>query len=205
MGYSYKAIVNKNNRFNKTGLHSIYIRITVDGRYKDLKTGEKIHTNFWNGKENKWVKDSCPFAFELNALIRKKIYSLQQFEFKQKLFGNGISLKSLVDHYNKKSDTNLFNDYVTEFIKSVKGKSLNTLKKYKTFERYLNEFNSKIQFSQLNEPLFQSFARWLQDKKHLIGVTVYKYFDPFKVICKQAVKDGYLEKEKNTCSESNTG
>ena len=28
-----------------------------------------------------------------------------------------------------------------------------------------------------------------------MGVTVYKYFDPFKVIVKQAVKDGYLEKD----------
>lgn len=119
---------------------------------------------------------------------------LQQFEFKQKLFGNGITLNSLLDHYNKRADPNVFNEYVSEFMKSVKGKSLNTLKKYRTFERYLNEFNSKINFVQLGEPLFQSFAVWLQ-KKGLVGVTVYKYFDPFKVICKQAIKDGYLEKD----------
>ena len=94
----------------------------------------------------------------------------------------------------KKADANVFNEYVDEFMKTVKGKSLNTLKKYRTFVTYLNEFNSKINFSQLNEPFFQSFATWLQ-KKGLVGVTVYKYFDPFKVMCKQAVKDGYIEKD----------
>ena len=197
MGYSYRPILNKNNRDNKSGKHSIFIRITVDRKSKYLNTGEKIDDNFWSGKENKWVKDSYPFAFELNSIIRKKLFSLQQFELRQKLYGNGISLETLTDHYNKKADQNVFNEYVSEFMKTVRGKSLNTLKKYRTFQRYLNEFNNKINFSQLNESLFQTFAAWLQ-KKGLVGVTVYKYFDPFKVICKQAVKDGYIEKDPFT-------
>jgi len=68
-------------------------------------------------------------------------------------------------------------------MKTVKGKLLNTLKKYRTFVRYLNEYNPKISFSQLSESVFQSFATWLQEKG-MLGVTVYKSFDPFKVIVK---------------------
>src|SRR5688572_19643834 len=111
MGYSYKAILNKNNRRNKSGKHSIFIRIIVDKKAKYFNTGEKVDISFWSGKENKWVKDSHPFAFELNALIKKKLYSLEQFELKQKLFGNGITLESLSEHYYKKADQNVFNEY----------------------------------------------------------------------------------------------
>ena len=41
-------------------------------------------------------------------------------------------------------------------------------------------------------PYFKNLLRGL---RKVIGVTVLKYFDPFKVIAKQAVKDGYLEKD----------
>lgn len=194
MGCSYKAILNKNNIRNKNGRYTVFIRITVDRRSRYLNTGEKIDEKHWSGKENKWIRDSYPFAFELNTLIRKKIQLLQQFEYRQKLFGNAVSLQGLSEYFSKKADPNVFNEYVAEFMKSIKGKSLNTLKKYRTFQKYLNEFNSKLSFAQLNEQVFQEFAAWLQ-KKGMMGVTVYKYFDPFKVICKQAVKDGYLEKD----------
>ncbi len=194
MGYSYTPLINKKNRDNKTGKHSIFIRVTVDRESKYLNTGEKIEEKYWAGKEGRWTKDSHPFAFQLNTLIRKKVYLLEEFEYKQKMFGNGVSLKSLCDHFYKKAYANVFNEYVDEFMKTVKGKSLNTLKKYRTFVSYLNEYNSKINFSQLNEQFFQSFATWLQEKG-LVGVTVYKYFDPFKVMCTQAVKDGYIQKD----------
>lgn len=118
---------------------------------------------------------------------------LQRYEYRQKLFGNGISLEGLSEYFHKKADPQIFNEYVAEFMKSVKGKSLNTLKKYRTFVRYLDEFNPRLSFSQLNESLFQGFALWLQGKG-MMGVTVYKYFDPFKVVVKQAFKDGYLER-----------
>ncbi len=179
MGYSYKAILNKDSRESKTGRHSIFIRVTVDRKSKYFNLAERVDGKYWTGKENRWIKENHPFAFELNAIIKKKMDLLHKFEYRQKLFGNGISLESIADHFHKKADPHVFNEYVAEFIKTIKGKSLNTLKKYKTFVKYLNEFNSKLGFSQLNEQLFQSFAAWLE-KKGMMGVTVYKYFDPFK-------------------------
>ncbi len=193
MGYSYKVVYNKDNRKNKSGLHSIFIRITVDRKSKYFNLNEKVEEKYWSGKENRWIKESFPFAFQLNTIIKKKLDFLHHYEYQQKVFGNGISMKGLSEFFHKKADPNVFNEYVDEFMKNVKGKSINTMKKYRTFVDYLNEFNSKILFSQLNESLFQSFASWLQ-QKGMIGVTVIKYFDPFKVIVKQAVKDGYLEK-----------
>ena len=181
MGYSYSVILNKENRKNKTGRYTIFIRVTVDRESKYFPLDERIEEKFWVGKENRWIKESHPFSFELNSIVKKKMDILHKYEYRQKLFGNGISLDGITEHFHKKADPNIFNEFVDEFMKSVKGKSETTLKKYRTFVRYLNEFNPRINFSQLNEPLFQKFASWLE-KKGMIGVTVLKYFDPFKVI-----------------------
>ena len=194
MGYSYAAIINKNNRANKSGKHTIFIRVTVDRHSKYFSIDERVEEKFWLGKENRWIRESHPFSFEINSIIKKKMEILHKYEYRQKLFGNGISIEGITEHFQKKADPNVFNEFVDEFMKTVRGKSDNTLKKYRTFVGYLNQFNPAINFSQLNENLFQSFASWLE-KKGMIGVTVHKYFDPFKVMVKQAVKDGYLEKD----------
>lgn len=194
MGYSYKAVFNKDNRKNKTGFYSIQIRVTVDRQTRYFSLDLKIEEKHWAGKENRWIKDSSPFAFEMNSLINKKIDALRKFELRQKLFNNPITLDGIAQQFQKKDDPGSFNEYVSTYIKTVTGKAEGTLKKYRTFEGYLNEFNKRISFGHLSEPLFQSFAQWLT-KKGMIGVTVHKYFDPFKVIVKRAVKDGYLEKD----------
>lgn len=168
--------------------------MTVDRKSRYFNIGERVDQKYWTGKENRWIKDNHPFAFELNCIIRKKIEHLHKYEYRQKLFGNGITLDGISEYFHKKADPLVFNTYVDEYMKNIKGKSVNTLKKYRTFVKYLNEFNDRLAFSHLNEALFQSFAGFLE-KKGMMGVTVYKYFDPFKVIVKQAVKDGYLEKD----------
>jgi hypothetical protein len=91
MGCSFAAIINRENRRNKKRLHSIFIRIIVDRRTRFFNLKEKIEERHWSGRENRWIKDSFPFAFELNAIIRKKIDLLRQYEYRQKIFGNGIS------------------------------------------------------------------------------------------------------------------
>jgi site-specific recombinase XerD len=156
---------------------------------------ERIEEKYWTGKVNRWVKENHPHAFELNTLIKKRLDILGKYEYRQKVFGNGISPQGIIEYYHKKADPNVFNEFVDEFMqKSLKGRALATIKKYKTFVKYLHEFNPRLSFSQLNEDLFQSFAIWL-GKKGMLGVTIEKYFDPFKVIVKQAVKEGYLEKD----------
>lgn len=195
MGCTFTALINKDNRKNKSGKYSIFIRITVDRKSRYFRLDEKVEAKFWIGKENHWIKTDHPFSFELNAAIKGKIDILYKYYYRQRSFGNGVSMESLASFFNKRADPNVFNEYVVEYMRSgIRGKALGTIKKYRTFVRYLNEFNSRIAFSELGEPLFQKFAAWLQ-ARGMKGVTVYKYFDPFKVICRQAVKDGYLEKD----------
>ena len=113
MGYSYKAILNKDSRESKTGRPSIFIRVTVDRKSKYFNLGERVDGRYWAGKENRWIKENHPFAFELNAIMEKKIDLLHKYEYRQKLFGNGISLESIAKHFHKKADL-VFPDTISE-------------------------------------------------------------------------------------------
>jgi len=194
MGYSYKPVFNKNNIKTKSGLFSIHIRVTVHRQSIYLNTGERIEERHWSEKDNLWVKPTHPVAFEINAIIRHKLSLLQKYEYRQKLAGNEITLTGFAEAFKRNADSNSFNTFAENFIKNVRGRSLNTLKKYRTFLSYLNQFNPHITFGQINEPLFQRFAAWLEKEKNLMGTSIRKYFDPWKVVTRQAVKEGYLEK-----------
>ena len=98
MGYSYKAILNKNHRENKSGKHAIFIR-AVDRKSKYFNLGERVDGRYWAGKENRWIKENHSFAFELNAIIKKKMDLLHKYEYRQKLFRNGISLRTWISVY----------------------------------------------------------------------------------------------------------
>lgn len=126
MGYSYKAILNKNKRENKSGKHAIFIRVTVDRKSKYFNLGERVDGRYWAGKENRWIKENHPFAFELNAIIKKKIDLLHKYEYRQKLFGNGISLESIAKHFHKKADL-VFPDAISEQKYNSKLKDLASL------------------------------------------------------------------------------
>jgi len=194
MGFSYTVIHNKEKRKNKTGMFTIFIRITVDGKVNEYSIGEKLHEKYWSGKPFKWIKREHPSADELNAFIQMKLDVVHKYELRQKLFGNPITRQGILDHLSKKSDSNIFNEYVKSYMLKDHGKAEKTIKKYNTFVSYLDQFNARINFGNLNESLFLDFADFLK-KKGLHDNTVLKYFDPFKVITKQAVRDGYLEKD----------
>lgn len=194
MAFSYDVTFNKEHRKNKTGMFTIFIRVIVDGKVSYFSIGQKLHEKYWTGKANRWVRDNHPFAFEFNALIQKKLNMVQKYQFRQRFFENTITREGLIEYMNKKSDSNIFNDYVKAYMEKVTGKAANTIKKYNTFVTYLDQFNARISFGNLNEALFLDFAAFLK-KKGLHDNTALKYFDPFKVITKQAVRDGYLEKD----------
>jgi site-specific recombinase XerD len=113
------------------------------------------------------------------------------------LIGRPIDFNSIEEFYFKQGDVSIFNDFAKDYVKNVRGLALNTLKVYNTFLKHLDSFNKRIKFSDLNEGLLQSFKEFLQFDQGLKGGATKKYFDKLKVICKEAVKKGYLEVNQN--------
>jgi site-specific recombinase XerD len=195
MGCTYKVVLNKDGRKTKSGFHIIRIRVTLHRRSIYLPIDHKVLERDWSDKEGSWVKSSNAVSFELNSIIKNAIKELQQFELKQYLFNNVVTLQTISTFYNRKGNRNLFNDYAKSFVEGLRGKKLNTIKLYNTFLSHLNEFNPSISFNQLTESVIHDFAKWMERDKKLAGVTVHKYFKPFRLACKKAVKDGVMEKD----------
>ncbi|WP_339791133.1 site-specific integrase [uncultured Imperialibacter sp.] len=194
MGYSISALVNRSNRKNKSGLYVIQIRVTINRKSKYFSLEEKVDLSSWSGRQGKWVKESHPHNHHINNLISNRINEVYDFIYNQKRFGHPLSLDSVETYLQKSGNRNIFNDYVKSYIREFHFDSLNTVKKYRTFDKHLDEFNPQIPFSALNENLFQAFAQFLS-AKGLTGITVIKYFDPFKKVCKKAIKEGLVERD----------
>ncbi|NVJ47874.1 MAG: phage integrase SAM-like domain-containing protein [Cytophagia bacterium] len=195
MGVTFKPVFNRTGKKNKKGLYSVHLRVTVDGRTAYLNPKlPKITQEQWLGKPNKWIKDNHPNHFLFNKKIQEKMSELFDFADRQQLLDKAITLNKVEEFFTRRGDKTLFNDYVEEYIRTYKFGAPATKKKYETFKKLLDEFNSNIRFSNLEENLFLNFRDFLFKEKKQRGNTVDKYFDPFKKIVRDAVKKDYLQK-----------
>ncbi|OEK06724.1 site-specific integrase [Roseivirga misakiensis] len=195
MGVTFKPVHNRTNAKNKSGLYSIHIRVTVDRetRYFDPDL-PKLPLKYWSGKENKWVKDSHHQHYMFNTALMDRLRELQEYQNNLMFMNRPVTFDKLKTFFERKGDKNSFNDYVVHYIKTARFVSLNTRKKFITFQKHLDNFNPKIRFNHLEESLILEFRDFLLSKGHS-GSTVDKYFSPFKKIVRDALKHDYLMRD----------
>jgi len=189
---SFKALINKENRKNKSALYSIYLRIILNRKPVYLKLDQKIDIAYWIGKPGKWIKDSHPHSFELNAFIKSKIHLLEQFELKLRLTNNAVTIEKLQNAFINKGDSKLFVDYFTNYIRNLKGKTVGTIKNYNTVKRNIAEFKKDLTFQEIQDKMIQNLADYFRHDKNLAHPTVQKTIRIFMKVCRQAVKEGYM-------------
>lgn len=180
-----KPVINRQGKINKSGLYSIYIRITIErqSKYVKLENAPKIALNHWNNRTsyNNYVKNIHPLAFEINNEIHVLMDKILQIV--KRNYGTQLSFEEILKNLKRQGDGNIFNDYVREYIKNpVQKLDDSTLEKYKIFLMHFNNFNPKVRFSDLNSKLISDFQKYLQVTKNLGGATVKSYFDKFKVV-----------------------
>ncbi|MEO9968132.1 MAG: site-specific integrase [Reichenbachiella sp.] len=198
VGVTFQPVFNRKKTKNKSGLYSIHVRVTIDRKTEYINPDlPKIETNYWSGRQNKWVKESHPNSYEINSLLQRKLGELDNYLVQTKLKRRIASFETIKEYFFRQGDGTIFNDFVNEYLKNLRGLALNTIKVYQTFEKHLNSFNPRIKFSELNEELLYDFKRYLQEELGHNGGTTKKYFDKFKVICKEAVRRGYIEVNHN--------
>lgn len=190
----FRATLN-NYRPNKDRIYKISIRVTLKRKSIYLSTGYEIEEKFWTDKPGEWVKLGYTFSGRCNDIIDRTIRELRDWVLTQESFGNPVTLEAIRAHHNLKGANNLFTDYATKWIEQVQNRKDNTVKLYKTFLRHIIAFQPTLQLKQINERLIFNFGEWLVEEKKLAGVSALKYFKPFRLICRQAVKDGLIEKD----------
>lgn len=198
MGVTFTPAFNRKGLTNKSGLYSINLRVTIDRKTSYINPKLlKVQKQFWPGKQNKWVKESHPNSYEINSLLQRKISELDSFIIRTKLMNRPITFESIKEFYLKQGDGTIFNEFALDYINEIRGFSPTTIGIYHTFLKHLNSFNDQIKFSDLNEGLLESFKNYLQIERGIKGGATRKYFGKFQVICKEAVKKGYLEVNQN--------
>lgn len=194
-GYSLKVVLNKGGRKNKRGLYSIYLQVIIARRAYHFNLDKKIERIHWQGKDNFWIKPSHRYSTQLNIVIKRKVDDVLSYVHRKESMGHFITIDDFRAIFYKVA-SGTFNEFVDDYMKTkLKGLSVNTIKKYNTFARYLTEFNKEIAYPLINEGFIHDFCHWLHKEKHLHGSTIHKYMDPFRMVVRHAYKEGYYERD----------
>lgn len=196
---SVSILFNWRNEVNQSALYPVYIRITIErnSRYYKIPLPQKIRKEQWSGKEGHWIKNSHPFAFEINNKIAEKQSAV--YELIKRYYGAGKTpdFESILSHLNRKGDRSSFIDYMQAYINNPPEKlELNTIKKYQTCLLHLKSFKNRILFSDIDNSLIKDFSLFLHKNLNLTGSTVKKYLESLKKIVRNARRENYIPEGK---------
>jgi site-specific recombinase XerD len=190
------VLLNWRNEPNKSGVYSVYLRITIKyiSKYIRIALPQKVAPHDWTGKENAWVKQTHPFAFEINNKIREKVNTVQDLIKKYYNGNKNLSFETISQHLKKKGDGKSFYDYMEGYIRNPpEALELNTIKKYRTCLVHLQSFKKELYFTDIDNHLIRAFYKHMQVKLHLEGATCKKYMEAFKKVIRSARRDEYID------------
>lgn len=198
---SVTPVHNWRNKKNRNGRYPIHLRITINRKHKyhPINVPQKVSDSEWSGKDDSWVKNKNPFAFEINDEIaaQKKIAldSIKRFYQAKRSITFPMIFKELKKFRNGES----FNIYFADYIKNPKDKiEPDTLKKYRACLDHVNAFNKNIAFHELTNNLIDDFHMYLVKTADLKGSTIDSYFDAFRKVINMARKDQFVSKDAVT-------
>lgn len=193
----YQTVVfNWRNAENICGQYPIHLRITIDRRscYYTIPVPLKISPEQWSGREDNWVKNSHPYAFEINDKIKEKKAIVSELIKRHYLANKTLSFEVIDRYLKKKGDPQSFIDYMKDYIRNPPEKlELNTIKKYSTCLIHLQKFRPAISFADINEDLMKGFFQYLHKTLGLEGASIKKYFSALKKVIKTARRDNHID------------
>ncbi|RZK02639.1 MAG: hypothetical protein EOO46_18395 [Flavobacterium sp.] len=190
------VVLNWRGETNKSGLYSVYLRITIDrvSRYFKIESPQKITYQHWSGVEDAWVKAAHPFSFEINSKIREKKTIVLELIKRSYNYNKNLDFATIFSHLKKKGDRHSFYDYMKGYIQDPPEKlEANTIKKYNTTLSHLQAFKKQLHFSDIDNSLIKDFHKYLNVTLGLEGVTCKKYMEAFKKVIREVRKENYLD------------
>jgi len=195
-------IINWRNAINKGGLYPVHLRVYIHPlpcKYYTVRLPQKVRLEEWQIKEGSWVKNTHPFAFEINTRLSElkgKITELTKRFYNQ---GKSINFYAIEREIIRKGDRTILNDYFRNYIDhppaNVRLDPV-TWEKYEAFLMHLNNFNSRISFGEVDDTLIARIRNYLSEQKgrkgKLEAATIKSYFDKFKVVLSYAAKKDHF-------------
>lgn len=190
------VVYNWRKESNKSGLYSLHLRITIDrvSKYFKIAVPQKVSQLQWNGKEDSWVKNNHPFAFEINNKIIEKKNIVNDLIKRSYNFNKPVTFETIFRQLKKKGNSKSFYAFMEGFIKNPPEKlEANTIKKYNTCLTHLKSFRKELYFSEIDNSLIKEFNKYMQTDLNLNGATCKKYLEALKRVIREARKDSYLD------------
>lgn len=192
---------------NQKGICPIYCRITINKVRKQFSTGNSINPKDWNSK--KQLAESKLIDYKvLNgqiSIIKQKINNIY---FKLQIENLTIKVDDIIDSYfqkpSKKEDSVI--SYLNKDLEKLKrliGKDLK-LPTWNKFYYAYNDVASFIKYSfkqkdiplnELNLNFLEQFEYYLKTEKNNKQVTINKTIQRFRKPIKNAISEGYLDKD----------
>lgn len=184
MYFELKKVVTK-----KSDKHGFVRAIIIERGIKVvLSTGIKIEIKDWHKGFPKQISKTANVRLFLN----KYKTSFDNYIMNVKLANELPSLSSAKAYLlNDVEGVKTPFDVIDIFIRENEGLyKPNALKPYRAIQKHLNEFDHKIQFTDLNKKFRDKFVKYLSSKG-LQNPTINKQLVKLKVICKYANKNRY--------------
>lgn len=184
----------------------VYLRITVNGAYRDVSIKRQWDTSRWNAEVGRatGVKDD---AKELNAyleLVTSKVYQAkkQLLDEGKEVTAEHIKDTLLGREEEKHMILAAFKQH-NEQMKALIGKDFAkaTHTRYKTAHDHTEAFikwkygKNDLDVKELNYEFASQFAFWLKSKRNCAHNATVKYISNLKKIVLECIKKGWLQKD----------
>lgn len=195
------------SRTNKKNQSPLYCRLTLNGNRKQFSTGIFIESDYWNAKKQlvlKSHKSAILYNSQLDT-IKSKVNNIYMI---LKLEGNSFSEEDIHDKYfgkelkKKEFVLSYYKQYLSK-IKKLVGLEIkaNTYNKFVYVGNHLESFikwkykKSDFLLNDLNQQFLDDFEYYLKTEKKQEQVTINKTVQRFRTPVKQAISEGYLDRD----------
>ncbi|WPR73050.1 site-specific integrase [Flavobacterium sp. NG2] len=195
----------KKSKIKANGTAPIYLRITIDGKPKEIASKRYIQPDKWDNKIQK-ASGSSNEVKSLNLYLKtleQQVYDAHHSMIKDKTAATASSLKSKLQgtEVSQRMLVSIFQDHNNK-IKELVGKEYapGTLERYTTSLKHTIEFMqwkyncSDIDITKIDHAFITDYEFWLRSVRNCANNTAVKYIKNFNKIIKICLANDWLDK-----------
>ncbi len=157
----FSKVYNRKNQLNSEGKAPIEICAYLNGKRRYFSTKIFIRPQEWDNKR-KQIKNTNQTAVKNNKIISELVERLENAEFAA--MQNGQLSLTILDSANRQTDKNDFLAFVSRQIAEKKDCARHTINGYKQLLKNLNQYKSRVSFSDLTYSFIDGFNKYLISK-----------------------------------------
>lgn len=196
----------KKSKIKANGTAPIYLRITIDGKPKEIASKRYIQPEKWDNKLQK-VSGSSDEVKSLNLYLKtleQQVYDAHHSIMKDKTTATASGLKSKLQGTEQRARmlVPIFQEH-NDKVETLVGQEFapGTLERYKTSLKHTIEFiqwkysASDIDIKDIDHAFITEYEFFLRSVRKCANNTAVKYIKNFKKIIKLCISNGWLDKD----------